>query len=170
MLCVPASLLHISALPYTLHLHSVATTYPCMYQYAPLRAPHATMFEAQRGKGAVQFAHAPYTATSTSAITPTKTICTTSSAYDAGVALHIHISQGSRYTCANNIRPPMHMVAAMLWMLHAYKTIHNFHYQLAGLNAENDIFFQIRYVKRFATYTQIWLPRVMQRRVPHCLG
>ena len=50
----------------------------------------------------LQFAHALHTATTTSAITPTKQICAASSAY-----------QIPRYTCILHIRRPMHTHAIM---------------------------------------------------------
>ena len=63
-----------------------------------------------------QFAHALHTATSTSALTPTKNICEASSAY-----------QIPRYTCVLNIRRPMHTHARMP----VYNKLHNFHYERA---------------------------------------
>ena len=59
----------------------------------------------------LEFAHALHTATSTSAITPTKNICAASSAY-----------QIPRYTCVLNIRRHMHTHASMP----VYNKLHHF--------------------------------------------
>ena len=98
-----------------------APCYICAYTYAHtakrcLDPPRATMFGAQRSEGVVQFAHALHTATSTSAITPTKGICAASSAY-----------QIPRYPCVLHIRRPMYTHASMP----VYNELHDFQFERA---------------------------------------
>ena len=88
---------------YTAEPHC-AHTYAHTYVHTAKRCldpPRATMFRGQRREGVVLFTHAPHTATSTSAITPTKNICDASSA-----------CQILRYSCILNIRCPMHKHAS----------------------------------------------------------
>ena len=88
ILRIPASLLHLIAphlypIPYILHrgamlcpyIH-IARIYAHTYAHTAKRCldpPRATLFGAQHREGVVQFPHAPHTATSSSAITLTKT-------------------------------------------------------------------------------------------------
>ena len=74
-----------------------------------LDPPRTTTFGAHRREGVVQFAHALHTATSTSAIAPTKNICAALFAY-----------QILRYISVLNMRRPMHTHASMLNKLHQF--------------------------------------------------
>ena len=91
--------------------HTYAHTYAHTAKHC-LDPPRAPMFRAQCREGVVQFTHAPHTATSTRAITPTKNICAASSTY-----------QIPRYTCVLNIRRHMHTHASMP----VYIKLHHFH-------------------------------------------
>ena len=110
--------MHVCILPcaslYLCLLHSLDThvyIYICAHTYAHtakrcLDPPCTTL----------QFAHALHTATSTSAVTPTKNVCAASPAY-----------QILRYTCVLNVRRPMHTHASMP----VYNKLRHFHCECA---------------------------------------